>query len=159
MFILLFPKVQQSQAFYILLRNNQLHFLCILLYFSENSLHKKLPHIKLLCVWKWVIPMHLETIDPVGWISWENRTPPTKKFFFYKTDRANTISNQLSACWFLSGCYILQTIWLQIRCFTLISTIVLIGNACAYAIISVHIGSSINILVSPYLESPILHTV
>lgn len=79
MFIL-FPKVQQSHAFYILLRNNQLHFFCSLLYFSENCLHKKLPHIKLLCVRKWIMPVHLETIDPAGWISWENKNQKENTF-------------------------------------------------------------------------------
>lgn len=110
MFILLFPKVQQSHAFYILLRNNQLHFLCSLLYFSDNCLHKELPHIKLLCVRKWILPVHLETIDPVGWIYGKIKTK--KKIHFDKADWANIISQ--SACWFLTGCHKLQTIGLQI---------------------------------------------
>lgn len=79
MFILSFSKVQQSSAFFAFI-NNHVCFLGSLLYFSENCLCKELLHIKWLCVRKWITLVLLETIDPVGWVSWENKNHKENAF-------------------------------------------------------------------------------
>lgn len=47
------------------------------------------------------MPVQLETLDPVGWISWENK----KKMHFDKDDQANTISHSTVCVLVFTGCH------------------------------------------------------